>query len=97
MAADELTIDHAARATAALDAWYSNPGGSDYRAPGVTWTPRQVAAMHAALEAPTVDAALLAVGAEPGTWLSTPEQDAENRALMTEIRERVMGVDRDDQ
>lgn len=84
-----LTPGQLARATAALDAWYANPGGSDYRAPGVTWAQSELENMHAALEAPTLDAALAAFGVEPDSWLSTPEQDAENRALMTAVRERL--------
>jgi hypothetical protein len=75
-----------ARAAAALDAWYSNPGG-DYRAPGVTWSAGELADMHAALEAPTVDDALQALGAAPDPVLSTPEQDAANRAALTALRE----------
>lgn len=44
--------------------------------------------MLAALEAPTEDAALRAVGATPGhPVLSTPGQDAENRATMAKLRE----------
>jgi hypothetical protein len=42
--------------------------------------------MHAALEAPDTDAALESF-ARPGTWLTTPEQDAENRELMAQIRQ----------
>lgn len=84
-----LTTDQLARARAALDAWWANPGGSDYRAPGVTWTRDDLANMHAALEAPSDEAALTAVGAEGGTWLSTPAQDAEKLALMTALRQRL--------
>lgn len=91
MTTENLTSDQAARATAALDAWYANPGGSDYRAPGVTWTQDELENMHAALEAPTVDAALVAFGAEPGSWLSTSEQDAQNPATMAALRERLNG------
>ena len=45
--------------------------------------------MHAALEAPTADAALEAFGLAPGSDLSTPEQDVQNRALMGELRQRL--------
>lgn len=87
-----LNADQLARADAALDAWYTNPDGSDYRAPGVTWGSDQLHKMHAALEAPDVDAALRAFGAVPGTWLTSPELDAENRALMTQLRHH-LGID----
>lgn len=81
-----LTPEQLARATAALERWYANPGGIGYRAPGVTWTPEDYQSMHAALEAPTVEAALMVFGAVPGTWLTTAAQDAENRDLMDELR-----------
>lgn len=81
-----LTPAQVARAMAALDAWYTNPGGIEYRAPGVTWSQRDLETMHAALEAPSLAAALMAFGAEPGTWMTTTELDAENRALMAELR-----------
>jgi hypothetical protein len=89
-AAGELTADQLARATAALDAWF-DPGPGGYRAPGarVTWDQLELESMHAALEAPTIDAALEAFPGAPGTALSTPEQDAENRALMTGLRLRL--------
>jgi hypothetical protein len=74
-----------ARAAAALDAWF-DPGPGGYRAPGLAWDPRELDSMHAALEAPTTDAALAAFGITPGTNLSTPEQDARNRVRMTELR-----------
>jgi hypothetical protein len=83
-----LTPDQQARAAAALDVWFASPGG-DYRAPGAGWGAEEIERMHAALEAPDVDAALETFGAEPGTWLSTPEQDEQNRAIMTELRERL--------
>jgi hypothetical protein len=82
-----VTPDQLARATAALDVWFANSNGHDYRAPGVTWKLRELENMHAALEAPTVDAALTAFGADPCTWMTTPEQDAQNRAIMTELRQ----------
>lgn len=82
-----LTPDQMARASAALDVWFTNPGGDEYRAPGVTWDSEQLERMHAALEAPTVDAALEAFDVVPGTWLSTPEQDKQNRAIMIALRE----------
>ena len=83
-----LTPDQMARASAALDVWFTNPGGDGYRASGVTWDSEQLERMHAALEAPTVDAALEAFDVVPGTWLSTPEQDKQNRAIMIALRER---------
>jgi hypothetical protein len=85
---DPLNPDQLARATAALDAWY-DPGPGGYRVPGLTWDQSELESMHAALEAPTADAALEAFGVSPGTWLSTPEQDIQNRALMGELRQRV--------
>jgi hypothetical protein len=78
--------DQLARATAALDAGF-DPGPGGYRAPGLTWDQRDLESMHAALEAPTTDAALEAFPGAPGSWLSTPEQDARNRAVMTELRQ----------
>ncbi|CRK56988.1 Conjugal transfer protein TraA [Alloactinosynnema sp. L-07] len=82
----QLTPAQVAGAIAALDTWWRNPGGDDWRAPGVTWNDDDVRAMHAALNAPNVDAALTAIGAAPGDpLLSSPQQDADNRATMTEI------------
>jgi hypothetical protein len=83
---DSLTVAQLARAAAALDVWFTNPGGSDYRHPDRVWDSAELAAMHAALEAPNLDAALVVFGVEPGTWLSTPEQDAANRSTMAELR-----------
>jgi hypothetical protein len=80
-----MTPDQVARATAALDAWY-DPGPGGYRAPGVTWDRFELEGMHTALEAADTDAALAALGVAPGSGLSTPEQDARNRAVMTELR-----------
>lgn len=74
------------RAMAALDVWF-DPGPSGYRAPGVTWDQIDLESMHAALEAPTIDAALEAFGVTSGTYLSTPEQDAHNRATMAGLRQ----------
>jgi hypothetical protein len=85
---DPLNPDQLARATAALDAWY-DPGPGGYRRPGLTWDQAELESMHAALEAPTAAAALEAFGITPGTHLSTPEQDVENRALMGELRQRL--------
>lgn len=81
-----MNPDQLARASAALDVWF-DPGPGGYRAPGLTWDQRELESMHAALEAPTIDAALEAFGAAPGSALSTPEQDAWNRAAMTELRQ----------
>jgi hypothetical protein len=84
----QLSPDQRARAAAALDAWFGHgPTGS--RAPGqarMTWDQRELEGMHAALEAPTIDAALEAFPGGPGSLLSTPEQDAWNRQTMTELR-----------
>lgn len=76
-----------ARAAAALDAWFDD--GSP-RARGRTWEQRDLEGMHAALEAPDIDSALAAFPGPPGTWLTTPEQDARNRATMTGLR-RLLG------
>jgi hypothetical protein len=87
-----LTPAQTARAWAALDAWYANPGGSDYKAPGVRergYEPGELERMHAALEAPTAEDALETFGAGPDPRLSSPGQDADNRALMTALRERL--------
>lgn len=79
-----LTIAEKARATAALDTWYA--AELDYRHPEFTYSHDELQRMHDALEAPTVDAALKAFDAEPGTWMTTAEQDTMNRKLMTQIR-----------
>ena len=85
---DPLNPDQLARATAALDAWF-DPGPGGYRVPGLAWDQSELESMHAALEAPTADAALEAFGLAPGSGLSTPEQDVQNRALMGELRQRL--------
>jgi hypothetical protein len=79
-----MTPDQSARATAALDVWWERD-----RTPWLTraWDQHELESMHAALEAPDTDAALEAVGASAGTYLSTPEQDAWNRATMSELRQ----------
>jgi hypothetical protein len=82
-----MTPDQLARATVALEVWFTNPGG-DYRAPGVTWDQDELERMHAALEEPTVAAALAAFGAEPGTWMTTAEQDTRNREIITALHQR---------
>jgi hypothetical protein len=57
--------DHLARATAALDVWF-DPGPDGYAAPGCgTYDQRELESMQAALEAPTIDAALEAFGVAP--------------------------------
>lgn len=94
-----MTPDDLARATAALDTWF-DPGPGGYRVPGLTWDPGELQSMHAALEAPTIDAALEAFGVAPGSSQSTPEQDVRNRAAMAELRRflsRVPGNDADAQ
>ena len=90
-----LTPDQIARAMAALDAWFTNPG-DDYAAPGVRWELCEVAAMHAALEAPSFDDALAAFGGDDADpVLSTPEQQDRNRAAMIALRQR-LGASRQD-
>ena len=42
------------------------------------------------LEAPDIDTALEAFPGAPGSWLSTPEQDVENRALMAGLRQALV-------
>lgn len=69
-----------------MDRWFANPGGDEYQAPGVS-RDDELAAMHAALQAPTVEAALAAFGVAPGGEWSTPGQDAANRELMRELRD----------
>ena len=90
-----LTELDRARATAALDIWYANPGGSDYRVPSHPgWSTEELEGMHAALEASDTDAALAAFGlTAENAWMSTPEEAEQNRALMTAIREAVRSSD----
>ena len=78
-----MTPDQEARAAAALDLWWP---AAPWTPPGRTWDAAELEAMNAAIEAPDTDAALRAVGAEPGTALSEPGQDKANRELMAEIR-----------
>src|SRR6266702_4210737 len=82
-----VSPDQLARATAALDAWYAD--GSPVGFPGVgrAYDQLELESMHAALEAPDADAALEAFPGPPGSWLSTPEQDARNRAMMAGLRQ----------
>ena len=80
-----MNLDQLARAAAALDAWY-DPGPGGFRVPGSSWGQDELESMHAALEAPTTDAALEAFGVTAGSGLSTPEQDAQNRSTMIELR-----------
>jgi hypothetical protein len=79
-----MTPDQRAPASAALDAWFED--GSPWSVPGREWDQSFLESMHAALEAPDTDAALETF-ARPGTELTTPEQDAENRELMGQIRQ----------
>jgi hypothetical protein len=80
--------DDMARAAAALDRWFDD--GSPRARAGRTWEQQELEEMHAALEAPDIDSALAAFPGPPGTWLTTPEQDARNRAAMTGLR-RLLG------
>jgi rubrerythrin len=82
-----LTGEEQLRARVALEVWFTNPG-DDYRAPGVEYDQDDLEHMHAALAASTVDAALVAFGAEPGTWMTTTEQATRNREIMTAIHQR---------
>jgi hypothetical protein len=75
-------------ARAALDLYHTNGDGSDWRADGVVWDEDEVAAMDAALRSPTVDGALQAVGAAPGSWMSEPGQDELNKTVMAAVLER---------
>jgi hypothetical protein len=84
-----MNPDEQARAAAALDAWFDH-GPTGFRAPWQTqteWGQRQLEGMHAALEAPDIDAALAAFDFAPDPALSTPAQDAWNRETMTELRQ----------
>ncbi|GAA1616414.1 hypothetical protein GCM10009789_83010 [Kribbella sancticallisti] len=84
-----LSDDQLARAAAALDLWYSNPGDAPYRASGVSWSLDELQRMHTSLEATSELAALEALGAEPDNELSTPEQDQQNLAMIAELRARL--------
>lgn len=80
----DLTPDQQARAAAALDAWWECDRAF---CAGRPWNQYELREMHAALEAPDTLAALLVLGADPGTPASTPEQDAGNHATMSRIRQ----------
>jgi hypothetical protein len=81
-----MTPDQRARACAALDVWFEDGTPLSLPARGVVWDQRVLERMHAALEAPDSDAAL-EIFARPGTELTTPEQDAENRELLGQIQQ----------
>ena len=83
----ELSLDQAARATAALDSGWEDGSPWAPKTSERVWSETELAEMHAALEAPTVDDALRAVGATPGDSLSNPAEDVRNRARMGEIRD----------
>lgn len=85
-----MNDDDTARAAAALDRWFDD--GSVWARAVRTWERQELEEMHAALEAPDIDTALAAFPGPPGTWLTTPEQDAWNRASMIELR-RLVGRD----
>jgi hypothetical protein len=84
-----LNPDQLARAAAALDAWFG-PGPGVPGGPGMTWCHQELESMHAALEAHDIDTALEAFPGAPGSWLSTPEQDAGNRTLMAGLRQALV-------
>ncbi len=81
-----MTPDQRARASAALDVWFEDGSPAGFPGRSRAWDQSYLESMHAALEAPDTDAALETF-ARPGTWLTTPEQDAENRELMGQIRQ----------
>ncbi|WP_427896712.1 hypothetical protein ACQHIV_42260 (plasmid) [Kribbella sp. GL6] len=91
LAETNLTLDQIARAYAAIDVWNANPGGSSWP-PVPPPTAPELVRMHAALEAPDADAALVEMCGPPDPTLSSPEQDANNRDLLAGIRQ-ALGVD----
>ena len=82
-----MTPDQRARASAALDVWFEDGTPLSLPARGVAWDQPDLERMHAALEAPDTDAALEAFCGPPDSSLSSPEQDAENRELLAQIRQ----------
>jgi hypothetical protein len=81
-----MTPDHLARASAALDAWYADGSPAGFPGAGRVYDQLELESMHAALEAPDTDVALEAFPGPSSSWLSSPEQDAENRQLMARMR-----------
>lgn len=84
-----LTPGQLQRAAAALDIWFTNPGGSDYRVPGHAWDQDELLTMHAALEAPTLGAALQVFLGEVDADIITPKEEAQARRRMAEVRRRL--------
>lgn len=83
-----LTVEQQARAVAALDAWFTNPGGPvPWKTPG--HSRETVEEMHAALEATTLDDALAAFPGPIEPDLTTPEEEARSRRDMAELREQL--------
>lgn len=80
--------DQKARASTALDIWYANPSG-DNRAVRGSWYDSEIADMHAALELQTDADALIALGVELESDMSTQELDARNLATMFLLRNKL--------
>jgi hypothetical protein len=83
-----MTPDQRARASAALDVWYEDGSPAGFPGRSRAWHQFELESMHAALDAPDTDAALETFAA-PGSLLTTPEPDAENRELMAQIRQHL--------
>jgi hypothetical protein len=80
-----LTTDQQARAAAALSVWFAgeSPWGP------APWTDDDLARMHAALQAPTARDAYVAFAGEPDRGLVSARDEADNIALMAQIRSRL--------
>lgn len=73
-----------------LDAWWSNPGDNDYCPFRQPWTRGELTKMHTALEARAWPLPRRQWASRWGnSSLTSPEQDAENLALITELRQRL--------
>ncbi len=82
-----MTPDQRARASAALDVWFEDGSPSGFPGRGRAGHQFELESMPGALEAPDTDGALEAFCGPPESSLSSPEQDAENRELMAQIRQ----------